>query len=299
MSTNRDLLVPDAEIGGNRDVPDAQLGPASFTGSYDMYLRPESAAFFLKNVFGSNVDSGAVATGYTHTITPVDTLPWVSIEEQEASGFLNLKYTDFKVNTFHMECAADGYLMATATVIGLSQIVDSAPTTSGNQRWDTSNLLLGPTVSVTYNSVALPAKSFTFDVNNNIESNDFRLGSFFLGDIVEKRRDIAMGCVIRPQDASLWKQAVWGTSSSTVVGGPKTTAAAVITVTAYDDIVGATAGVKYTLTFTIPAAVIKPYNTDPKGDDVIDNTLVIQALRPNPATPAITVAIKNSYPTVP
>lgn len=298
MDTNRDLMIPDPEIGGNRDVPDAQLGPASFGGSYDMYMRPESVAFFLKGVMGSVVDSGTAPTGYTHTITPADTLPWISVEEQEANGYMNLKYTDCKVNTFHMECDANGYLSGSCDLIGLTQAVDASPTLVGAQRWDTSGLLVGPQITVTYNAVSLPAKSFSLDINNNIESDDFRLGSLFLGDLVEKRREITMGCTIRPQDAVLWKQATWGAPGATVVGGTKTAQQAVITITSYDDIPAAT-GIKYSIIFTVPVAVIKPFNVNPSGDDVLEHDLEIQALRPVAATPAITAAVKNSFATVP
>ena len=48
LGGNRELLVPDPEIGGARDIPDAQLGPISYSGEIDMYARMESMAFFLR-----------------------------------------------------------------------------------------------------------------------------------------------------------------------------------------------------------------------------------------------------------
>ena len=35
LGGNRELLIPDPEIGGSRDVLDAQLGPSAFSGEYD------------------------------------------------------------------------------------------------------------------------------------------------------------------------------------------------------------------------------------------------------------------------
>src|SRR5690349_6482371 len=83
MGGNRDLLIPDPEIGGNRDVPDAQLGPISFSGEYDFYGRMESIATFLKAALGTAAAPvGTVDTGFLHTITPSDTdIPWLSVEE--------------------------------------------------------------------------------------------------------------------------------------------------------------------------------------------------------------------------
>jgi hypothetical protein len=304
MGTNRDLLIPDPEVGGNRDVSDAQLGPVAFAGEYDFYVRMEALAFFLKAALGggaSVVDAGAVATGYTHTITPTDgTLPWISIEEQIGNGLLNLKYTDNKCNTFHMEADSNGFLMGTAGFVGLTQAIDGAPTPDISKRWDTSGLMTGPTVTVTWNAVQLPAKSFSLDVNNNLESDDFRLGSLFLGDAVEKRRELTMGVTIRDQDASLWKTATWGAPAATVAGGTTTRQQVVITVTSYEMIPGSTGpAVPYSLVITLPKAVIKPFNESPSGDDVIQNDLEIQAIRPDPATPILTAVVKNSYATVP
>ena len=48
LGGNRELMVPDPEIGGNRDVPDSQLGPISYSGEYDFYARLESLATLLQ-----------------------------------------------------------------------------------------------------------------------------------------------------------------------------------------------------------------------------------------------------------
>lgn len=303
LGGNRDLMIPDPEIGGSRDIPDAALGPISFAGEYSMYLRPESAAFFMKSALGSAASAGAAASGYTHTITPADTLPWVSVEENiggTTTAYENFRYTDAKVNTFHMEADAGGYLTGTAGLLALTQLADTTPTALGVQRWDESPLLVGTNILVTYNGLTLPAKSFSFDVNNNIEDDDFRLGSLTLGDAIEKRRDVTMGVTIRPQDSALWKQAVYGLSSASApVGGGAVKNQVVITITSYEDIPGATAGIKYTITITVPKAALVPFNLDPSGDDAIEHDIEIRALRPLIATAILTATVKNSYATVP
>lgn len=301
LGGNRELLVPDPEIGGNRDIPDAQLGPISFSGEYDAYLRMESLAFMLKAVLGTaDAPSGTALTGYTHTVTPSDTtLPWISVEEQIANQYMNFKYTDCKANTFHMEADSNGYLMGTLGMIGLTQAIQSTPTASGSQRVDTSPLIVGTNITIQWNGATLPAKSFSLDINNNLEDDDFRLGSLFLGDLVEKRREITMGCTIRPNDAALWKTAMWGGPTATVPLGQSFKDDAVITISSYEDIPGANAGVKYSATFTVPSAIIAPFSLDPSGDDVLEHDLEIRAVRPTPGTPILTAAVKNSYATLP
>lgn len=304
LGGNRDLMIPDPEIGGNRDIPDAQLGPLGYAGEFDVYLRMESLAFFLKGVMGSvateNLPAGAGPyTHYRHTITPSDgaSLPWVSVEEKISNTFEAFKYTDGKVNSFHMEADATGYLMGTVGLLALKQELLAAPTAAGSQRVDTSQLVVGTNITVDWGGVKLPAKSFSLDVNNNIEDDDFRLGSLFLGDAVEKRRDITMGVTIRPQDSALWRTAMWGGPAATAPSGQSFKDDALITVTSYETI--GTSGVAYSATFTVPSAIIAPFNVEPSGDDVMENDLEIRAVRPVPGTPIITSVVLNSYPTVP
>ncbi len=298
MGGNRELLTPDPEIGGSRDIPDAQLGPISFSGEFDFYGRMESLPFFLRGVMGSGGTTGAATTGYTHELTPADTIPWVSMEEKIGSSFEVFKYTDAKVNTVHLEADAGGYLMGTAGLIALTQALTTA-TALGTQRRDASPLAVGTNIVVQWNGITLPAKSFSFDINNNLEDDDFRLGSLFLGDLTEKRREVMAGVTIRPQDSALWRTAMWGGAAATAPLGQSYKDDLSIVVTSYEDIAGANAGVKYTMTITIPVAVISPFSVDPSGDDVIEHDMEIRALRPNLATPVCTIAVKNSYATIP
>lgn len=297
LGGNRELMIPDPEIGGTRDVPDAQLGPISYSGEYDLYARMESIATLLKGALGSASSAGSAGAGYTHTITPAATIPWLSVEEKIANGYETFKYTDAKVNTFHMEADANGYLMATAGMIALTQATTTA-TVPASQRNDTSPLIVGTNITVAWGGVTLPAKSFSLDINNNIEDDDFRLGSLFLGDLVEKRREITMSVTIRPNDEDLWKTAMWGGPSATQPLGQSFKDDVLITVTSYEDIPGATPGTKYSLTVTVPYAIIAPFSLDPSGDDVIEHDIEIRAVQPVPATPITTVAVKNSYATV-
>src|SRR5689334_7935651 len=82
LGTNRDLLVPDPEIGGGRDVTDAYLGASVWGGDFEFYARMDALATLLKAVLGNS--AAVTTTGVTtHTIDPIDTgaLPLLSIEE--------------------------------------------------------------------------------------------------------------------------------------------------------------------------------------------------------------------------
>lgn len=300
MGGNRDLLVPDPEIGGNRDVPDAQLGPISFSGEFDIYPRMESLATLLYGVLGIKAaPSGTASTGFTHVITPSDgDIPWYSVQEKIGNGYEAFRYTDCKINSLHLEADANGYLMGTVSLIGLTQALEGTPTPVIDQNIDISPLLVGTNVAVKWNAVNLPAKSFSMDITNNLEDDDFRLGSLFLGDLVAKRREITMGVTIRPTDSVLWRTAMWGSPAATAPLGLSTKEDVQVLISSYEDIPGATAGIKYNLDLSMPAAVIAPFSLDPSGDDVLQHDIEIRAVRPDPTFPIMTATVKNSFDTV-
>lgn len=297
LTANRELLIPDPEIGGNRDIADAYLGGASYSGDLDVYFRMKHLATMLKGVLGT-AGAPATTTGVTtHTLTPGDVLPWYSVEEKIANAFEAFQYTDVKMNTLHMEAEANGFLMGTVGLIGRLQtagVVASNPTTL----FDNSPMVVGTNITVTYNGVQLPAKSFSIDINNNLEDDDFRLGSFFLGEVTEKQREITMGVTVRPANSNLWRQAVNGTTAATVAGGLTTKQATVITMTTYEDIPGGTPLTKYSCTLTIPSSIIAPFEVTPSGDDVIEHDFEIRALRPDPAVPILTAVVKTNQATI-
>lgn len=298
LGTNRDLLVPDPEIGGGRDVVDAYLGAASWSGDYEFYARMDGVATLLKAALGTAA-APVTATGVTtHTITPSDAaqLPFLSIEEAIGSGLEVFRYNDAVVNTFHLEAEANGYLMGTAGLIGAKQVAGAARTAT--PVWDDGPMVVGTNISVTYNSVTLPAKSFSLDINNNFEDDDFRLGSFYLGDLTPKRREVTASFGIRESASALWRQATYGVSSATQVGGLTTKQPLVITMSTYENIPAGTPLTPYSLTITIPNFILSPYSLEASGDDIIESDVEGQAVRPLAGTGLMTAVIKTGKATI-
>jgi tail tube protein len=297
LGTNRELMIPDPEIGGGRDVADAYMGTINNSGDYEFYARLESLTTLIKAAFG---DAASVTTTgvTTHTFTPSDAaeLPYLSIEERIAAGFETFNFTDGVVNTLHLEAEANGYLMGTAGVIAARRVAGATPTVAPN--WDDSPMIVGTNIFVTYNSITLPAKSFSFDINNNFEDDDFRLGSFFVGDLTPKRREVTAGFSIREKDKDLWRQSTLGSSSSVVPIGVPVKDELVITCTTYEDILAGTPLTKASISITIPKFVIKPYDISVSGDDILESSIEGQALRPVQADDICTVVVTNGAPAI-
>lgn len=296
LGGKRDLLIPDPEIGGNRDVPDALLGAVAFEGQYDSYARMDSLASWLYYALGAKTDSsagsGSTLVG-THVIKQADgtNVPWVSVEENIANDYIHFEYTDAKANTFHMEADANGYLMGNIGMVALSQISVPGASATASPVFDTSPLTVGTNITLSFGGVQLPAKHFSFDVANNLENNDFRLGSLFLGDAVEKRRLVTMGCKIRPSSNALLRQGLYGDPNATMAGGVVTKNNVTLTCTTYQFI--GTTVVPYSLTIAVPVAAIKPFTPAPSGDTAIEHDIEIQVLRPDPTVDLLTATVVN------
>lgn len=399
LAPKRELLIPDPEIGGNRDVPQAYLGPISFSGGYEFYARAETLAILLRGAFGSvssttaagtaevqtvtingtptggtftltyrgqtttainhNAASGAVqsalqalttigagnvtvsgsaagpytvtfagslaataaylltasssltggtnpsvtvvetTTGYpvkgTHVITPSDsTLPWLSVEERISYNLESFRYTDAKVSRVKVESDAGGYMMGSADLVAMTQVANF--TAQANPNYDLSPMFQGSLITVYWNGIALPAKSFNFEITNNMEDDDFRLGSFTLGDITERRRMFKLGCTIRPETSALWREATYGGSALTSPrAGVASYGSLTLVCTTYEDVQGATS--PYTFRLDIPTAAMTPFEMTPSGEDAIEHDVEFTVLRNDPVVPAVTATIIDDLAT--
>lgn len=406
LAANRDLLIPDPEIGGGRDIGDAFLGPVNFTGDYEFYARLTALPTFLNAALGLNaVGSAGTAdvwtithtgtiTGGTFTVTyaaqttapipynatqgqvyaavaalstvgdldivmggsanlltdgmtitldgalngtqagtftvtntglvgaspvyvmtrsttglsntlatakqwvfqPSDLaqLPFLGIEEQIGATMDIFRYTDSVVNTLHFECDANGYFMGTAGIIARVQAALNSGALDVSGITDSGEMIVGTNVTVAFGGSSLAAKSMKFDLNNNFASDDYRLGSFFIGDLTPKRRECTVGVTIREQDKSLWRQATYGSSAATTPGGVITKQNILITANTYTQIPGSSPTLVQSISILMPNCAIKPYALKVSGDDIIDSDIEFQALRPFNTVPLVKVKVINT-----
>lgn len=409
LGTNRDLLTPDPEIGGGRDVTDSYLGAVSWSGDYEFYPRfnslltllyaalgnkamtnpggtsekqtititgsptggtftltysaqqtapipynataaqVQSALEALSNIAPGDVwctggnlpatpvvvefagtlygdvalmtaNSASLTGGSTPTATPATTtagvtyvgaavhqfwpsdaaqLPFVAIQEKlgGGAGLDVFNYTDGVVNSLHLESDANGYLMGSAGMIARKQTAGISPL-DPTTLYDNLPMVVGTNVTVTYNNVTLSAKSFSMDFDNGFEDDDFRLGSFFLGSLVPKRRALTYGFSIREADNTLWRQASYGASASTTPGGVVTKQELRITMSTYETIPGTTPTLSYTLRLISPYAILEPYSLQASGDDIIESDITMRAIRPFPNLPLVRAEVITPKSTV-
>lgn len=298
LGPSRELLIPDPEIGGGRDVVDAYLGAVSWSGDYEFYTRTDGFLTLLKAALGITPAPTIVTGVSTFTSTPSDaaSLPYLSIEETIGANLETYQYTDCVVNTLHIEADANGYFMGTVGIIGAKQTAGNVRATVPVQ--DSTPMYVGTNITVTYNAVSLPAKNFSLDINNNFEDDDYRLGSFYIGDLTPKRREVTASFGIRESSSALWRTAVYGASAAVAPGGITNKQQLVITATTYEDIPAGTPATKYSMAITIPKFILSPYALEASGDDVIESDIDGQAVRPVLATPLMTVVTKSGLTSI-
>lgn len=301
LGTNRELLTPDPEIGGNRDIPNAFMGPISNSGEIQFYARMEGLATLFYAAFGSK-SSTTAGTGPTlvgtHTITPNDAAnpPYLSIEENIGGSLETFNYFDAVVNSIGLECDPDGYLMGTAGIIARRQSAGNTKTATPADI-DTTPLMVGTSMIITIGGVSTyVTRSWSLDFTNNYEDDTFTHGSVYLADLTPKRRELTMKTTIRPTNITLWREAVFGSAAATVAqSGAAATKAVSAVITTYSNI--GTSTTPFTFQIDIPFCTIKPFNIEPNGDDVIEYDVEFQAVRPT-NTALATVTIKNGLAAV-
>ena len=295
LTPQREFIVSDPEVGGTRDDKGAALTTVVSTGDIESYGYLDALAVLAQGVLGSSASVDGT-TFWTHTMTQIDTgeLPWISIEEAIGQDFDVFNHTDARVNTLNLSADPNGYLMMTA---GLAAITTTAGNTRtdltaspGNTNLDSTPLIVGPEIVVTYDGASVCAKSISLDINNNMELDDFCLGKIDVDTFTPKRREVTAGLSIRPEDNAIWREAVFGSSVATapIAGGVDINALTIV-MTSTSIIPGGSQ--PYSVTITIPNAFIEPFEVAPAGDDVIETDFVIRALRPTAGTDLITIAI--------
>lgn len=269
LGSNSELLIPDAEIGGSRDIDVAAVGAISYGGNYEFNFRSEDLGILIYGVMGSVTVSGLGNGAYKHSFTPANSLPWLSVEEKISDEYDTFHYTDVKVSSLELSNDANAFLKGSCDIIAITQ---SGNATAASPSFDTSPILVSHTGYITLEGTQYYVKSASFSINNNLEDDDFRVGRRTLGDIPEHRRELSATLTIRPEDNTLYRKAVYGNASSDV---PTNTVYSGALVMQYDS--GSTkigsSTYPYKLKVSVTNAYFKPFTIEPSGDDVLEHDL--------------------------
>lgn len=270
-----DLMIPDPEIGTGRDITEAYVGPVKYTGKIEFDLRPNAFGYLLLAATGAVTSSGiAGQTGaYGHTFTFQNNLIPLSIEKKIGDGLENIGYIDSKVNSLHIECAAGEFVTGSADILALDEVSGKTIQTT---TFGTDPIFTYDGGSVVLEGSPISVKSLSFDINNNLVDDDFRIGSRKLQSSEEKRRELSASVDIVPTDYNTFRKTYYGSTSATTSSGTgvqDTYSGSLFAKFSTAKSVANGLTQKYEMEINIPKAIFRTAPLPVSGDEMIVETL--------------------------
>lgn len=220
MNPDGEKLVPEVEIGSGSDVTEVHQGSYRINGDLESYIRPEAIGVLFYALLGKYTASGELNGGqgnYLHNFTPIvsGSLPWVSVKKVISDNIQTYNYRDNKVNSFNLELKAGEFANASFNLVGIADEIG----TPGVASFETAPLLVATKATINMGPAALSAKNLSFEYNNNLVDDDYRIGSRFLGDISERRRDLEVTLdVVLDTTSELYRKSFYGGAALTSAG---------------------------------------------------------------------------------
>jgi hypothetical protein len=275
MNPDGEKLIPDPEIGGISDITDIHQGTYKIAGSIESYVRPEAIGILIKGGLGSYAASGSVATGaYLHNFVASGTLPYISVKKTISDNIQVYDYVDCKVNGITFDINASEFCTAKFDLVGISDKVGAAVA----ENYESAPILAATKATVNIGGVPVSVKTCSIELKNNLEDGDFRVGSRFLGEITQKRRelDIKMDVVL-DTTSELYKKAFYGSSSSSSAGFNVYADRVDIILDSPTQI--GTSGLYYKILISIKNAVFMAAPVPASGDDLVVIPLELKATK--------------------
>lgn len=277
-----------AETDSARDRGTSYVTTAGVEGSPEIYAREDSLGAYLFWALGADAPTGT--TNYVHTITPANTLPYVTFWKNLGDTLWE-QYRDCKVSTLTIGAEAGQPLTATVGIQGaVSTRLTSDPSTSpaiplANSlplNFNNGAILLGPVGAPV--STAL-VSSFELTIENNVTRQQTDDVSPY--DVVEGQREIDLSFDMIFETLDEYNRFHYGGVSGTTTSPTVYTGAATFTFTL---------SANNEVSFALPRIAYEELSPepDPGGDPV---TVSVRAVGQRGATPIITATVKNQVAT--
>lgn len=279
-------LGPQRTIGQLAETDASRDQGISFTqseqngGSPEFYVRDSSVGFWVWAAMGADAVSGSV--NFTHTITPSNTIPYISLWRDVADTLWEA-YQDVKVSSLVISASAGNPLTATATVSGRissrlttdPSIAATIPLSNGyayNYNDATVTLAGGATALV---------EGFTLTIDNNVTSQ--QTDDVNMYDVIEGQRTIELDFDLIFETLDEYNKFHYGTIAGTAIAP-----AIYVTSADFQFDNGANNQVK----FTLPSIAYSefPVDLNPNGDPIVAS---VKAIGQRSASPILTTVVKN------
>lgn len=271
-----------SETDAQRDQGLSYVTQTRVSGEPEVYARPDSIAFWLMAALGSLSTAGTDPT-FTHTITPSNTLPDITIWKQ-LDDTLYESYQDCKVGSISISAEAGAPLTASLGIMGLVPTrLTAAPDNATPQALDGGVPFLYSDATVTLGGGATALiRSFELGIDNNIDTQ--QTDAITPYGIVEGMREITLGFDLIFEDLTEYNKFHYGGAAGTAVSN---------TIYTTDATFSFDKDVNTSLAFTIPSLAYQEFPVEPSasGDPVI---VSVRAVAQRQAGSIMTATVKNA-----
>lgn len=279
INPDGDKLIPDVEIGSGVDITDVHQGVYKISGDIESYVRPEAIGVLFYGLLGRYQASGELNAGqgnYLHNFMPIvsGSLPYLSFKRGISDNAHVFHDKDCKIDSFSLELNAGEFASAKFGIIGASDAIGAA----GTPVYETAPLLVATKATITIGGSVVSSKKLSLEINNNLVDDDYRIGSRFLGEIAEKRRELScsIDVVLNPASA-LYQKSFYGAAASTEAGFDVYADSLDIVLDSPTKI--GTSNTTYKILFSIKRAVFMSAPVPASGDDLVVVTLDLKPIK--------------------
>src|SRR4051812_3116059 len=274
-----------SETDASRDRGISYVSQTGVEGSPEFYVRDASIGFWLHKVLGADAATGT--TNFTHTITPANTLPYISAW-RDIGDLLWEQYLDCKVGSMTVSADAGAPLTATVGIMGrqatrLTTAPDAAtPVAVDNGPVYNYNDVTG---AVTLGgSVSALIRSFELTIENNLSLQ--QTDSSIPYDVVEGTREVSLGFDLIFSDLTEYNKFHYGGAAGTAISPTVFTTSAQFVFTK---------GTNNSIGFNLPVIAYEEFPVEPDagGDPIVASVRAV-AQR---TTTILTATVKNQIST--
>lgn len=271
-----------AETDANRDQGVSYVASTGAEGTPEVYARDSVIDSLLVAALGGLSSSGA--TNYTHTITPANTLPYLTFYK-ELGNTLFEEYDDCVVNELTISAEAGAPLTASVDLLGRATTrLAAAPGSLPALNSDRVYTFNDATVSLAGTPSSL-VSSFELTISNNLNAQ--QTDDIVPYDIAVGQREVTLGFTVIFESLAEYNRFHYGSTSGTTQSSTLATVAADFQ---FDN------GINNQLKFTFPSIAYEEFPVEPNaaGDPV---TVDVRARAQRGGSPVVTALVKNQKAT--
>jgi hypothetical protein len=272
-----------SETDASRDAGQSYVTSSAAEGSPEFYVR-DSIGWWLHKVLGADAPTGT--TNYVHTITPANTLPYITCWKMLGDTLWE-RFQDCKVGSLTISADAGAPLTATANIQGVSATRLTANPDNTNLVPVETGLPYSfneATVTLGGGATAL-VRSFELTIENNLTRQQTDAVEPY--DVVEGAREISLGFDLIFESLDEYNKFHYGGAAGTVISPNIFTTSAV-----FDFTKGANNGIA----FNLPTIAYQEFPVEPDagGDPVVAS---VRAVAQRTGGTILTATAKNQVAT--